>query len=305
MTNQTKAYIAALIQVIIIGFSFLFVKIALKYVTPLALLTYRFFFATLASLFWLLLRRIKIHLNFSDFTKIAPLALFYPILFFSLQSFGLVYSSSTEAGILTATAPIFTAILAMYILKERTNLYQNVLILLSIAGVVYITVVNATGMEVFSLFGTTLLLLSTLASSFYNVLSRKLSRNYPYDTLTFVMTLIGFITFLTIQILDHTIYNTGISILEPLTNYSFLFSTLYLGVLSSFSSSLLMNFALSQIETAKFSVLMNITPIITLLAGSIFLNEIININHIVGIVTILIGVIGTNYFGKFKEEKLI
>ena len=304
MNDTKKAYIATLIQVAIIGFSFMFVKVALEYVSPLVLLSYRFFFALLASLLPIIVKKVSVDIKASDILKILPLSLFYPVLFFGFQSFGLLYSSSTEAGIIIATAPIFTAILSNIFLKEKTTALQNLFIFLSMSGIVYISVLNSIQIEGFSIFGTVLLILSTVSMAFYNIMSRKLSETYSHYTLTFIMTLIGFIIFTVLSIGNYAIDPKAISITEPLTSAKFLFAIVYLGVFSSFVSSLLTNYALSKLEASKVSVFSNLTPIITLLVGVFILSEEINYKHLIGIAVTIIGVLGTNLFGRKKKKNM-
>ncbi|CAK7016905.1 MAG: hypothetical protein PEPC_00697 [Peptostreptococcus russellii] len=304
MNDTKKAYIATLIQVAIIGFSFMFVKVALEYVSPLVLLSYRFFFALLASLLPIIVKKVSVDIKVSDILKILPLSLFYPVLFFGFQSFGLLYSSSTEAGIIIATAPIFTAILSNIFLKEKTTKVQNLFICFSMSGIIYISVVNSMQIEGFSIFGTILLILSTVSMAFYNIMSRKLSETYSHYTLTFIMTLIGFIIFTVLSIGNYAIDPKAISITEPLTSAKFLFAIVYLGVFSSFVSSLLTNYALSKLEASKVSVFSNLTPIITLLVGVFILSEEINYKHLIGIAVTIIGVLGTNLFGRKKKKNV-
>lgn len=302
MKDIKKAYIATLMQVIIIGFSFMYVKIALEYVSPLFLLSYRFFFALLASLLPIIMRKVRIDIKPIDIVKIIPLSLLYPVLFFGFQSFGLLYSSSTEAGIIIAMAPIFTAILSNIFLKEKTTALQNLFIFFSMSGIVYISVLNSIQIEGFSIFGTVLLLLSTLSMAFYNIVSRKLSKSYSYYTLTFLMTMIGFIIFTALSIGSYAIDPKSISIIDPLMSPRFLFAIIYLGVLSSFISSLLTNYALSKLEASKVSIFSNLTPIITMFVGVFILNEYISYKHIIGIAITIIGVIGTNLFGRKRKQ---
>ncbi len=98
---------------------FFFVKLALTAANPVDILAHRFTVAFLAALFPLLLGWVKIGISMKDALKVLPLALFYPVMFFAFQVFGLVYTSSSEAGIIQAAIPIFTMIFAAYFLNER------------------------------------------------------------------------------------------------------------------------------------------------------------------------------------------
>lgn len=85
-------------------------------------------------------------------------------------------------------------------------------------------------------------------------------------------------------------------------NVDFIISILYLGILSSLGTSYLSNYALSKIEASKMSVFSNFSTLITILAGIIFLQEPFHFYYFIGSVIIIIGVIGTNYFGYRRES---
>jgi len=112
MNEKTKAYLAALSFSAIIGFSFLFTKIALGYASPLTNLAHRYTIAALVMVVLHQTKLIKVSLSRKDILSILPMSLFYPLFFFIFQSFGLQYISSSEAGILQALVPIFTLLLA-------------------------------------------------------------------------------------------------------------------------------------------------------------------------------------------------
>lgn len=303
MTGTKKAYLAAAVQIIITGFSFMFVKITLKTLSPIDILMYRFFFAWMVASIPILLKKVQFKITVADIKKIFPLALFYPILFFAFQVFGLTFSSSSEAGIIQATVPIFTIILAGIILKEKTSTLQKMSVLLSIAGIVYISRMNSQDALNFSIIGTILLILSAVSNAFYSVFARKLTKEYSFYTLTYIMTFLGFAIFTIMSFNARIVSGASLDYIAPLKSPSFLIGILYLGVLSSFVSSLLSNYALSKIEASKISVFANLTPVIATLAGVFILNETLKSYHIIGMLVTLVGVIGATAFGNRKNER--
>lgn len=298
MTKYKGAYLAAILYAIIIGFSFMFVKIALIHASPVDTLAHRFTIAFTMATILILFKKIPLKILLRDIWTIFPLTLLYPTLFFMFQIFGLVYSSSSEAGIIQATIPIFTMVLASIFLKEYSTHLQKVSILLSVLGVIFLFVMNGVNIDGYSVKGTVLILLSALAASSYNVLARKLTKQYSLFFLTYVMT--GFITFNSIAITNHLIASSFTNFLSPFLNTSFLASILYLGILSSLCTSFLSNYALSIMDASKMSVFSNLATLITMMAGVIFLNEKLQYYHILGAILILTGVIGVNYFGNKK-----
>ncbi|PGA62872.1 DMT family transporter [Bacillus pseudomycoides] len=298
MKNTTKAYTAALVYAFIIGFSFMFVKLALTVTTPLDILAYRFTVAFLIATIPIIFGFVKLNISFKNILSLLPLAIFYPALFFAFQAFGLVYTSSSEAGIIQAVIPIFTMIFASYFLKEFTNAWQKISVLISVIGVIYIFVMNGIGTHETSFIGVAFILLSALSSACYNVLARKMTKKFKLIDLTYIMTMIGFLSFNLIAIIEHMNEGTVNVYFKPFTNGTFLISILYLGLVSSLLTAFLLNYSLSYMEAAKMSVFSNLSTLITIIAGVLFLHEQIAYYHIVGAIMIVLGIVGTNFLGK-------
>lgn len=297
-SNNTKAYLAAILYALIIGLSFLFTKIALTVTNPMNILAHRFTISFIAASIPVLFGWIKLNIKGKDMLSILPLALFYPTLFFAFQAFGLVYISSSEAGIVQATVPVFTMILAAVFLKENISFLQKISLLLSVCGVIYIFLMKGIELKSTSFFGIALIVLSALSSACYSVLARKASKKYRLMDLTYIMIVIGFLSFNTISASDYIIHGTFADYFKPFTKPLFLISVLYLGILSSLITSLLTNYSLSKIDATKMSVFSNLSTLITMLAGVIFLHEELKSYHVIGAIMIIIGIIGTNFLGR-------
>ncbi|MEH7373093.1 DMT family transporter, partial [Priestia megaterium] len=203
----------------------------------------------------------------------------------------------SEAGIIQATIPIFTLIFASIFLKETSTSGQKIAIIFSVVGVIYIMYMNDIENKNTSLLGSGLILISALVSSLYNVCARNLTQRYSLFTITYIMTLFGFITFNGLALTNHLMNNTIHQFMEPFVHLDFVIAIAYLGLLSSLVTSYLSNYALSKIEASKMSVFSNFATLITILAGVIFLKEQFHLYHLVGSIIIITGVIGTNYFG--------
>lgn len=243
------------------------VKIALTVASPTDTLAHRFTIAFVFATLPVLFGKVRVKVAVSDLLPIFSLALLYPVLFFTFQVFGLVYTSSSEAGIIQATVPIFTLILATLFLKEHSSMGQKVSILSSVSGVIYIFIMNGFSMENYSIKGTLLILLSALSVSFYSILAKKLTKKYTLFTLTYVMTFFGFITFNGWAITNHMVEKDLVHFFTPFLSWKFILAVFYLGVLSSLCTLLLSNYVLSKIEASKKSVFSNLATLITMIAG--------------------------------------
>lgn len=108
------------------------------------------------------------------------------------------------------------------------------------------------------------------------------------------MIFIGFISFNLLSMIDRLYSGDLKTYFSVFTNQDFLISILYLGILSSVVTSLLSNYVLPIISAPKMSVFNNLFTLVTVVAGVLLLNERLYYYHIIGIVSILIGVLGTN-----------
>ncbi len=100
MSKKRKAYIAAISYALIIGLSFLFVKVTLTVASPVDTLAHRFTVAFIGIVIVLVFTKNKLTIKKQDLLKILPLAILYPIAFFTFQVLGLARISSSEAGFL-------------------------------------------------------------------------------------------------------------------------------------------------------------------------------------------------------------
>lgn len=298
MTPRTKAYGAAILFALIIGFSFLFVKVSLLFASPLDTLAHRFSLSFLGASLPLACRRVRLQVAWRQSWPILPLALLYPVLFFAFQAFGLVHTSSSEAGILQAVTPIFTLLLATFFLKERSTGRQRLAILLSVLGVVYLFAMKGCSFTGASTAGAALLLLSSLAAAGYNVLARRLTRQYPLFDLTYLITAVGFAAFNGAALVQHVRAGSLESFFAPFAQGEFVLAIAYLGLLSSLGTAFLSNYALSQLEASQMSVFGNLATVIAMFAGVAVLQETLQPFHWLGALLVLAGVLGANFFGR-------
>lgn len=302
MNEKTKAYLAALSFSAIIGFSFLFTKIALGYASPLTNLAHRYTIAALVMGALYQTKLIKVSLSRKDILSILsilPMSLFYPLLFFIFQSFSLQYISSSEAGILQALVPIFTLLLASVFLKEKTSLLQKFFLFLSVAGVVFIFLSKGAnfGAETASL-GFLLMLGSVLANAINNILSKSKGGRYRAMDMTAVVIFVGFITFNMLSLTSHYLDGNILAYVEPLGQLPYLLSILYLGILASIVTGSLSIYAIVRLGASTVSVFGNLGTVLTILAGALILHEPIYSYHVIGATLIIAGILGMNLMRK-------
>lgn len=291
-------YLTALISSIIFGLSFLFTKKALSVASPIALVSFRFLTAFIIMTLLIVVKVIKVNYKNKPMGWLLLLAFFEPVIYFIFETYGLQYTPSSIGGLMIALIPIAVTILGTYFLNERPSLKQMIFIITSVAGVALIGVMGSSGDSGGSLWGILLLFGAVLSAAFFSIISRKISKDFTPVEITYFMMLSGAVCFNVISIFNHMINKEMVFFFEPIKNKTFIVSVLYLGILSSIVAYFLINFALSKIEASKTSVFSNISTIVSIAAGVIFLKESFHSYHLVGSVLILLGVWGTNYFSK-------
>ena len=295
MNEKTKAYLAALSFSTIIGFSFLFTKVALGFASPLTNLAHRYTVAAIVLFILQQSKLIQVKLSKEDILSILPMSLFYPLLFFMFQSFALQYISSSEAGILQALVPIITLILASVFLKEKTTFIQKFFLCLSVAGVIYIFLSKGANLGVETgILGFILMLGSVFSNAINNILSKYKGGQYRAIDLTVVVILVGFLVFNSLSLVTHFLSGNLMSYFEPLGHLSYLISILYLGILASIVTASLSIYAIVRLGASTVSVFGNLGTVLTIVAGAVFLHEPIYAYHIIGASLIIGGILGMN-----------
>lgn len=300
MKNNSKAYLAITLQSTIIGFSYLLVKIALQSSNTFNLLAHRFLLVTISLLIYRFLKPDNINTTLEDWKKIAPYSLVYPIFFFLFQTLGLKYVSSSESGIIYAISPILTAIIAKLILKENLNNIKKIFMTLSVIGVIYINLMNGRNIENYSFIGILFIFISAISFGAYNVLVKKLTKEYNTLTIVYIMSITSCIIFNIISVSKYIIDGNIKDYFLPFTNMSFVISIIYLGIFSSLVTSLLATYALKSLPASTVGLFNNVSTVVNILAGTIFLQEKLYYYHYIGIIVIIIGTIGFNIV-KIKE----
>src|SRR5690606_16274401 len=195
---------AGLTMATIFGFSFMFSKVALNYVSPIGLIAYRFLVAFLVFEILRQFKVIKIEFDKSKFKYLFLVALFQPILYFLFETYGLELSTSGEAGMMIALIPIFVTILSTAILKEKPRGIQLIFILLSVFGVLFIQFMKSSGDLNGELLGFFLLFGAVLSAALFNIASRSASKVVRPFALTYFMMLFGAVIFNLMYVINLT-----------------------------------------------------------------------------------------------------
>ena len=230
-------------------------------------------------------------------------ALFEPILYFILETYGLRGISTSLAGILAAVNPIMIAVLETVFLGEKTSPLQKLLLGVGIAGVLLATVPNTAPGGVNTVWGILLMLGAQLAGCLFCISSRKTSEEFSAMEITFATTMVGALVFNGISLAEHWAAGTVSRYFAPLLRPDNLLCFLFLSVVSSFAATVMNNYALSKIQASALASMGGIATITAIVLGFAVNHEIIHWYQLVGALLILIGAGGVNYISLKKSRK--
>ncbi|MBQ0064864.1 MAG: DMT family transporter [Firmicutes bacterium] len=287
-----KAILAGIAGNSIFGFSFLFSKIALQYVSPIVLLSIRFDIAFITLGILVLCKIVKVHYQNKDIKRLLMLGLLQPIVYFLCENNGLQYVSSAISGVLIAIIPIVTFFTGFFFLHEKFEMKQLWWAVVSLIGVSTISIVGQNDGSV-KLIGILLLLGAVLSAAIYNTLSRQISNQFSPFERTFMMFFMGALFFTGMAVFQTRGEWIGIAS-SALEKKEFLFAVIYLGIVSSILAFYCLNYSVSYLPVRQATSFAGLTPIITVVAGVLVLHESINWIQIAGIVMILLGVYKVN-----------
>ncbi len=299
---KKTAHLAGLTFATIFGFSFLFSKIALDYISPVGLIAYRFLIGFIGFELLRLLKVVKIRFDRQHWKLWLTVALFQPILYFLFETYGLEKTASGEAGMMIALIPIVVSILGAIILKESPRKSQYFFILLSVSGIIFIQIMKPNNVSG-ELIGFALLFLAVVSAGLYNIASRNASRQLkPYEV-TYFMMLVGAIGFNFIYIIQLAFGEGVQAYFTHLGQIELILPLLYLGIIASIGGFFMMNFALSRLPAHVSSVYSNLSTIVAIIAGAFILKEQLFWYHFVGSLMIIIGVYGTVHQNHVSSQK--
>ena len=280
------AVMAAVLGNALWGSSFLFIRFALQETTPELMLALRFVIAFLLLNIPLLLGRQKLSLRGKNWIPLLGLMVTEPVIFFT-ESYGILHTNATFAGVMIAIAPMFAIALAALVLKEIPGRRQLLFCMLPIAGVI-VMVLASNSLGVVTVRGVLFLLIDCICIGFYRLCNRWGGQTFtPYER-NYMVQLSCMIVF-SVSALRSVGGDIGI-IWQEAVNPRVILPVLALCILCSIGGNLLVNYAAGQMSVAKFSAFSSLITLCSTFGGIVLLGEPFNGLFLLGTAMILLGV---------------
>ncbi len=288
--NKTLPYIAAIVSSVIWGFSFVFTKDSLQRLGMFQLLGYRFLVAAAVLAALVVFRIVRIRITKRKLLAMLPVALLEPVLYFTLETYGVKLTSATECGIIIALAPISITLFSLLLLKERITPLKWVSIGICVAGVIVLALSKAGVAGGSRLLGIAALIGAVAAAGLYPPVSRKLSAECTPIEITFMMMCVGAVVF---NIAGLASQEGGVgAYISGLFNPQALPGIAYLAVMCSVTAYFMLNYAISKLEANVIGTFINLVPLVSVLAGVVVAGDKLLPLQVAGGALILAGVWG-------------
>jgi drug/metabolite transporter (DMT)-like permease len=285
--ETVKAVLYAALGNIIWGFSFLFTKTGLAVApNPNVMLAHRFILSTLFMGIPLLLGKEKISFKGKNWKPVVLLLLMQSC-YFLFETYGILYTNATIAGLVLAVVPVVTIGTGALFLREYPTRRQALFCILPVAGVIIMTV-SGKELGIVTPLGIIFLLLTMLVSAAFKTANRKAAQEFSSFERTFLVLVNSAVVFSLVG-MGSVEWNVA-AFAAPLLQGKYLFSVLCLSLLCSIVANLLVNYASGHMSVFKLSSFGSLSTLCSMVAGVVFLREPVSISLLLGAVLILVGI---------------
>jgi drug/metabolite transporter (DMT)-like permease len=277
----------ASIAVLFWGISFVATKAALGEVSPVTLVSLRFFIG--AALLLMLVRRLPPREEWGPLALMGFVGVFVHQM---LQSYALTMTTATSTGWLIGLCPIWSALLSAIVLRERFGGWKVVGLIAGFAGALLVVTKGDFSPDVFgrpSTIGDLLILISTVNWAVYSILGHKTIRRMGPRRATSGAMLFG-----SLMLLPFFAANRGWQEVPNLSRIGWS-AVLFLGIGCSALGYLFWYGALEHIEVSRVAALLYAEPLVTFAAAVLLLGERVSGIIVAGGVLVLIGVVIAQY----------
>ena len=230
-----------------------------------------------------------------DWKILLPMVLFQPCLYFLFETNALTFTTSSQVGIISACLPLMVAVAAWIFLAESIHNRTIIGLILSITGVVMLTLFQSGESRATQpVLGNFLELLAMVSACGNMILVKKLSMRYDTWSLTGMQICAGLIFFLPGAA---SLARADIGFFTP----KIILMLIYLGVCVSFFSFGLYNWGISKIEASRASIFINLIPVTAVALGWLFLGETLNMKQVAATCIVISGVLISNRIGSKCE----
>lgn len=288
-------YIAALVPMIIWGFSFVGMKIMYEVYQPFSTVFLRLCISSILMWGIALLMRVREKIKPKDRILFALLTFFEPFCYFIGESYGVLYTPATLASVIIATIPVVTPLAAWLVLREKITWKAVLGIVISFFGVVLMSINKDLTFSA-PLKGILLLFFAVFSGVGYGIIVRKLAHSYSPITIVKIQNSFGALLFLPLVFL----VESG-AFLSVIPSTKIIITLVLLAVFASTITFILFTMAVRGLGISKANIFTNTIPVFTAIFAFILVGETFSAQKIIGMVIVIAGL----FLSQLKSKKTI
>jgi drug/metabolite transporter (DMT)-like permease len=275
--------------------SFMWIKIALQEVGPNMLVAFRALFGLLFGVVVIFIQRVQWPRNFRSWFPLLLLGLTNVAIPFFLISWGEQSIDSAVASVLDATVPLFTILIAHYLLHDdKITLPKIMGLLIGFAGVVVLMSKDLFQASTNSLLGQAAVI---LASVFYAV-SSVYVRKTTEDTPGILRSAVPLVSASAVMWLATFLFESPVKL--PQLGITWV-ALLWLGIFGSGVAFVMAYYLIHEIGPTRTTMVTYLFPLGGVILGVTFLNEQLTWQLITGAVLIVLSLVVANWEPKKQE----
>lgn len=266
--------------VVLWGTSFMATKTALTGFTPMTVIWLRMALSSLLVL--ILYRRFPMpDYRAGDWKVLLFLCLLQPCGYFLLEGYAISLTTSSQAGMISAMVPLLVAAGAWAILKEPVSLKGGIGLLVSIAGVIWLSLAGSPDRNAPNpALGNMLEVGAMICAAMYMVVMKRLSRRYSTWWLTGMQCVAGTVFFLPGALAG------GIPGPIPLSAW---LAVGYLGLFVTLGAFGLYNMGMSMMPAGRAAIAINMVSPVAVVSGWLFLGEVMTMGQVLACCVVGVG----------------
>lgn len=294
--NKLIGYVCLAIAASCWGGMYVVGKYVMEYISPFVVLWFRYLIA------FIILFILSYGVKKERITKLdVPSMIWFGFIGYFIANGGAflgTHLSSAQLGsVIASTPPIFTVILAIWLLKEELSIKKIVALLTAIIGMIFVIglkLENGNGY----LFGSIVLVIGAIAWALYSIYIKKVS----YSALFIATYATGFAFLFTTPV---AILQFQKSDIDHLSNPNIFIGVLYLGIIATALAFFLWNNGMKYVDAGVGSIFTFFNVLVGGFLGWLYLDEQLAWNSFVGGLLILLATVIMLSKGKSLEEHAV
>ncbi len=264
--------------------SFIALKIAFREYDPMVVIFGRMLVASICFLCVCFSFRRNFTYRKGDYKLLFFMVFCEPCLYFLFEAQAIMYTTASQAGMITAILPVLVMIAASHLLKEKILLRSWIGGLIAVLGVCWLTLESAPAEDAPNpILGNFFEFLAMVCATGYTIALRRLTLRYSPFFLTALQAFAGCFFYFPLIFLPGTELPSSFNMPSGL-------AIVYLGAVITLGAYGLYNYGLKHVPASQAASYVNLIPVFSVVLGYLILNETFTSNQCIAAVIVMAGV---------------